>query len=90
MPTKTAEPKSRCDRCGKTDDHPKHVIQALPEIAHGQEVHHPDDTDQDGFIRYHFDCDHDMQDHPAAVKQRELALKGVRGDRLRAAIKKGL
>ena len=77
-------PTSRCDRCGQSDDHPKHVVQ----VGGGNGFWHEDDADRDGFARYHFDCDHDAQ---GAVDPRtvEAAKSGVHGDDLRALITGG-
>lgn len=48
---------ARCDGCGQTDDHPKHVVLVGVAEAFGQPAYHPRDTDHDGFLSFHYDCD---------------------------------
>lgn len=50
-------PASRCDACGLTDDHPKHmVLVAIAQTPQGN-LYHPEDTDHDGVLNFHFDCE---------------------------------
>lgn len=77
-------PVSRCDRCGQSDDHPKHVVR----VGGGNGFFHQDDTDHDGFVRYHFDCAHEWQDH-ADPRTVACAQDGAHGDELRAIITGG-
>jgi hypothetical protein len=80
-------PYSRCDHadCGEVDDHPKHVVQFPPEEVHGRDVFHPLDTDEDGWVRFHHDCEHEYTGS-ADPRTVEAAKSGVHGDQLRALI----
>jgi len=75
--------------CGKTDDHPKHSIHVGVAKAFGEPVYHPHDADKDGYVDYHFDCEHEWADalDPRTV---EAAKSGVHGDELRALISGGV
>lgn len=77
-------PVSRCDRCEQVDDHPKHVVR----VGGGNGFWHEDDTDRDGFARYHFDCPHEWQNH-ADPRTVAAAQAGTHGDALRALITGG-
>jgi len=81
MSSPNPTPEFRCDRCGATDDHPKHVVQ----VGGGNGFWHEDDTDHDGFTRYHFDCPHDQQ-HLLDPEHLAAAKAGTHGDALRALI----
>lgn len=80
---------SYCDGCGQTDNHPKHSIYVGSAMVYGQQVFHPQDTNKDGLLEFHFDCDDknpysEIGDTDAAEK----AKSGVKGDKLRAYIVK--
>lgn len=83
----TGEPYSRCDHpdCGQVDDHPKQIVYYPPDEVHGRLVFHPHDTDEDGFARYHHDCEHQYTSS-ADPRTVAAAKSGIHGDRLRALI----
>lgn len=78
---------SRCERCGQVDDHPKHlvVVGVGEDPFTGEPIYHPHDTDKDGTVRYHHDCEHDWQ-HLADPRTVAAAQAGTRGDALRDLI----
>lgn len=74
-----------CGTCGATDTHPKHVVHVGAATVFDSLVYHPHDVDKDGYVEYHFDCDHEWQDlaDPSTVA---AAKSGVHGDSLREQI----
>lgn len=79
-------PVTHCDRCGADDDHPKNVVSVgLFVDPWGGPLAHPDDSDRDGTVRYHFDCEHEWQ---SSIDPRfvDAAQNGTHGDQLRALI----